>query len=125
MAKEYKENKKLKNDPRITKVGHFIRRTSIDELPQLLNVLKGDMSLVGNRPYLPREKEDMGSFFHDIVKTGPGLTGYWQVSDRKDVSFLHRLKLEQYYSNNRSMSLDIKILFKTVKAVIFGHGAAE
>jgi undecaprenyl-phosphate galactose phosphotransferase len=125
MAKEYKENKKLKNDPRITKVGHFIRRTSIDELPQLLNVLKGDMSLVGNRPYLPREKEDMGSFFHDIVKTRPGLTGYWQVSDRKDVSFLHRLKLEQYYSNNRSMSLDIKILFKTVKAVIFGHGAAE
>ena len=125
MAKEYKENKKLKNDPRITKVGHFIRRTSIDELPQLINVLKGDMSLVGNRPYLPREKKDMGSFYHDIVKTRPGLTGYWQVSDRNDVSFLHRLKLEQYYSNNRSLSLDIKILFKTVKAVIFGHGAAE
>jgi undecaprenyl-phosphate galactose phosphotransferase len=123
MAKEYKENKKLKNDPRITKVGHFIRRTSIDELPQLLNVLKGDMSLVGNRPYLPREKEDMGSFFHDIVKTRPGLTGYWQVSDRKDVSFLHRLKLEQYYSNNRSMSLDIKILFKTVGAVFKRGGA--
>ena len=125
LAKEYKKNKKLKNDPRITKVGHFIRRTSLDELPQLLNVLKGDMSLVGNRPYLPREKEDMGSFFNDIVKTKPGLTGYWQVSDRSDVSFLHRLKLEQYYSNNRSLKLDIKILFKTVKAVIFGHGAAE
>ena len=125
MAKEYKENKKLKNDPRITKIGRFLRRTSLDELPQLINVLKGDMSLVGNRPYLPREKEDMGSFYHDIVKTKPGLTGYWQVSDRKDVSFLHRLKLEQYYSNNRSLSLDIKILFKTVKAVICGHGAAE
>lgn len=125
MAKEYKENKKLKDDPRITKIGRFIRRTSIDELPQLINVLKGDMSLVGNRPYLPREKEDMGSFYHDIVKTKPGLTGYWQVSDRKDVSFLHRLKLEQYYSNNRSLGLDIKILFKTLKAVICGHGAAE
>lgn len=125
LAKEYKENKKLKDDPRITKIGRLLRRTSIDELPQLINVLKGDMSLVGNRPYLPREKEDMGSFYHDIVKTRPGLTGYWQVSDRKDVSFLHRLKLEQYYSNNRSLGLDIKILFKTVKAVICGHGAAE
>lgn len=125
MAKEYKENKKLKDDPRITKIGRILRRTSLDELPQLINVLKGDMSLVGNRPYLPREKEDMGSFYHDIVKTKPGLTGYWQVSDRKDVSFLHRLKLEQYYSNNRSLGLDIKILFKTLKAVICGHGAAE
>ena len=125
MAKEYKENKKLKDDPRVTKIGRILRRTSLDELPQLINVLKGDMSLVGNRPYLPREKEDMGSFYHDIVKTKPGLTGYWQVSDRKDVSFLHRLKLEQYYSNNRSLGLDIKILFKTLKAVICGHGAAE
>lgn len=123
--KEYKKYKKLKKDPRITKVGEFIRKTSLDEFPQFINVLKGDMSLVGPRPYLPREKEDMGSFFNDIVKTKPGLTGYWQVSDRSDVTFLHRLKLEQYYSNNRSLKLDIKILFKTVKAVIFGHGAAE
>ena len=124
LAKEYKENKKLKDDPRITKVGKFIRRYSIDELPQLLNVLKGDMSLIGNRPYLPREKDDMGKYFDDIVKTKPGITGYWQVSGRSDVSFKERLKLEQYYSNNCGLRMDIKILFKTFGAVI-GHKGAE
>ncbi len=124
-AKEYKENKKLKNDPRITKIGKFIRRFSIDELPQLINVLKGDMSLVGNRPYLPREKEDMGKYFDEIVKTKPGITGYWQVSGRADVSFANRLKLEKYYSNNRSLGLDIKIVFKTFGAIFGGHGAAD
>ena len=125
LNEEYKKNKKLKNDPRITKIGKIIRRTSIDELPQLLNVLKGDMTLIGNRPYLPREKKDMGDYFYDIVKTKPGLTGYWQVSGRKDVSFQNRLKLEKYYSNNRSLKLDIKIFFKTFGAIIGGHGAAE
>lgn len=125
IAKEYKINKKLKDDPRITKIGKILRRTSIDELPQLLNVLKGDMSLIGNRPYLPREKEDMGKYFDDIVKTKPGITGYWQVSGRKDVTFENRLKLESFYSNNYSIGLDIKIFFKTFKAVFGGHGAAE
>lgn len=124
-AKEYKINKKLKNDPRITKVGKILRRTSVDELPQLLNVLKGDMSLIGNRPYLPREKEDMGKYFDEIVKTKPGITGYWQVSGRKNVTFENRLKLESYYSNNYSIGLDIKIFFKTFSAVFGGHGAAE
>lgn len=123
LAKEYKENKKLKDDPRITKVGKFIRRYSIDELPQLLNVLKGDMSLIGNRPYLPREKDDMGKYFDDIVKTKPGITGYWQVSGRNDVSFKQRLKLEQYYSNNCGLRMDIKIFFKTFKTVFGGKGA--
>lgn len=120
IAKEYAENKKLKDDPRITKVGKFIRRYSIDELPQLINVLKGDMTLVGNRPYLPREKEDMGKYFNDIVKTKPGITGYWQVSGRSDVSFKQRLKLEQYYSKNCGLRMDISIFFKTFSAV-FGH----
>ncbi|MDE5889312.1 MAG: sugar transferase [Bacilli bacterium] len=124
VAKEYKINKKLKNDPRITKVGHFIRKTSIDELPQLLNVLKGDMSLIGNRPYLPREKEDMGKYYEDIIKTKPGITGYWQVSGRSDVSFKERLKLEQYYSLHYGLRMDIKIFFKTFGAV-FGHKGAE
>ena len=124
MAKEYKENKKLKDDPRITKVGKFIRRYSIDELPQLLNVLKGDMSLIGNRPYLPREKEDMGKYYNDIIKTKPGITGYWQVSGRSDISFKGRLKLEQYYSNHCGLRMDIKIFFKTFSAV-FGHKGAE
>ena len=122
-AKEYKENKKLKNDPRITKVGKLIRRTSLDELPQLLNVLIGNMSLIGNRPYLPREKEDMGKYYDDIVKTKPGITGYWQVSGRSDVSFKRRLELESYYSNHCSIWMDIKIFFQTFRAVIFGHGA--
>lgn len=123
MAKEYKENKKLKEDPRITKVGKFIRKTSIDELPQLINILKGEMSLIGNRPYLPREKEDMGLYYWEIIKTKPGLTGYWQVSGRSETTFAERLDLEKYYSNNRSLALDIKIFFKTFIVVLFGKGA--
>lgn len=123
VAEEYAKNKKLKDDPRITKAGNFIRKTSIDELPQLINVLKGDMSLVGNRPYLPREKKDMGKYFNDIVKTKPGITGYWQVSGRNDVSFKKRLELEKYYSNNATLMLDVKILFKTVGVVLGMKGA--
>lgn len=122
---EYDKNKKLKDDPRITKVGKIIRRLSIDELPQLFNVLKGDMSVIGNRPYLPREKADMGEYFDEIVKSKPGITGYWQTSGRDDVTFATRLKLESYYSNHQSLKLDIKIFFKTFKAVFGGHGAAE
>ncbi len=122
---EYDKNKKLKNDPRITRIGKIIRRLSIDELPQLFNVLKGDMSMIGNRPYLPREKEDMGKYFDDIVKTKPGITGYWQTSGRADVTFKNRLKLESYYSNHRSLKLDVKIFFKTFSAVFGGHGAEE
>lgn len=122
-AAEYKIHKKLKNDPRITKIGKILRKTSIDELPQLINVFLGDMSLIGNRPYLPREKEDMGEYFDEIVKSKPGLTGYWQVSGRSDTTFANRLNLESYYSNHMSLWMDIKIFFKTFGAVIFGHGA--
>ena len=120
LAIEYRKNKKIKNDPRITKIGRFIRNSSLDELPQILNILKNDMSLIGNRPYLPREKEDMGEYYFDIIKTKPGLTGYWQVNGRSDVSFESRLKLEQYYSNNCSLVMDIKIFFKTFLVVIKG-----
>ncbi len=120
---EYDKNKKLKNDPRVTKIGKIIRKTSIDELPQLLNVLKGDMSLIGNRPYLPREKEDMGKYYKEIIKTKPGITGYWQVSGRSNISFEKRCKLESYYSNNYSLPLDIKIFFLTFYAVFKGNGA--
>ena len=121
--KEYKLNKKLKNDPRITKMGKILRKTSLDELPQFINVLKGDMSLIGNRPYLPREKDDMGTYFDTIVKTKPGLTGYWQVNGRSNTTFEERLKLEEYYSNHASLKMDIKILFKTVYVVLFHKGA--
>ena len=120
---EYKLNKKLENDPRITKIGKFIRKTSIDELPQLINVLKGDMSLIGNRPYLPREKEDMGLYFNDVLKTKPGLTGYWQVSGRSETTFNERLQLEKYYSNHASLKMDIKIFFKTFGVVLLHKGS--
>lgn len=123
LAKEYRINKKLRNDPRITKIGRIIRRLSVDELPQIINILKGDMSFIGNRPYLPREIDDMGQYYDDIVKTKPGLTGYWQVSGRSDVTFDYRLKLEKYYSNYCGLKMDIKIFFKTFKAVFGGKGA--
>ena len=122
-AEEYKKNKKFKNDPRITKVGKVIRKLSIDELPQLINVLKGDMSVIGNRPYLPREKEDMEEYYDDIIKKKPGITGYWQVNGRSKTTFKERLDLERYYSKNYSLLLDIKIFFKTFKVVLFGKDA--
>ena len=123
MAEEYKLNKKLKKDPRITKVGAILRKTSLDELPQVINILKGDMAVIGNRPYLPREKEDMGEYFDDIVSTKPGLTGLWQTAGRQKTTFAHRLLFESWYSRNMTMWLDIRIFFATFKAVIFGHGA--
>lgn len=122
-AKEYKKNKKLKHDPRITKIGKIIRKLSIDELPQLINVLKGDMSIIGNRPYLPREKEDMAEYYESIIKTKPGITGYWQVNGRSNTTFKERLELEKYYSENYSLLLDIKIFLKTFKVVLFGKDA--
>ncbi len=122
-TREYKLNKKAKNDPRISKVGKVIRKLSIDELPQVINILKGDMSLIGNRPYLPREKKDMGKYYKDIIKTKPGLTGYWQVNGRSDTTFNERLKLESYYSKHCGLKMDIKIFFKTFKVVLFKDGA--
>ena len=121
--KEYTLTKKLKDDPRITKLGKFLRKTSIDELPQLINIFKGDMSLIGNRPYLPREKDDMTIYYNDIVKTKPGLTGYWQVELRSEGTFEDRLKLEKYYSNHAGLRMDIKIFFKTFKVVLCGKNA--
>ena len=123
LREEYKINKKLDNDPRITKMGQLLRKTSLDELPQLFNVLKGDMSLIGNRPYLPREKDDMKYYYKSIVKTKPGLTGYWQVNGRSNTTFKERLKLEKYYSNNCSLWLDIKIFFKTFVVVLLHKGS--
>ena len=117
LAKEYRRMKKFHDDPRITKVGRFIRRTSIDELPQLINIFMGDMSFIGNRPYLPREKKDMGEYYDEIVKTKPGLTGFWQSSLRSRGTFLDRLKMEKYYSNNYSLKFDISIFFKTLSTL--------
>ena len=121
--KEYKKNKKLKNDPRITKVGNIIRRLSIDELPQLINILKGEMTLIGPRPYLYREKKDMGEYYEKIISVKPGLTGLWQVSGRSDISFNTRLKLDKEYIENQSIKNDIKIFFKTFGVILKKEGA--
>ena len=121
--KEYKEYKKLKNDPRVTKVGNFIRKTSLDEFPQFINVLKGNMSLVGPRPYLPREKQEMGEYYDCIIRSKPGITGYWQIAGRSDVSFEERLKMDYKYDKNKSLKTDLKVLIKTVTNVIKKEGA--
>lgn len=123
MAQEYSINKKLKDDPRVTKIGKIIRKLSIDEFPQFINVLLGDMSLIGNRPYLPREQKDMGKYYEDIIKTKPGLTGFWQVSGRSNTTFEERLKLEKEYSDKAGLRLDLTIFFKTFSTVLFGKGA--
>ena len=115
---EYKKYKKLKNDPRLTKPGKLIRKLSIDEMPQFIHVLSGKMSLVGNRPYLPREKEDMGEYFDEIVSVKPGVTGYWQVSGRNDTTFEERLELEREYAKKACLKLDTKIFFKTFAVVL-------
>ena len=110
---------KMKNDPRITKVGKFIRKTSIDELPQLLNILKGDMTLVGPRPSLPREVEKFESWMLKRLEVKPGLTCYWQVSGRNNIDFYEWMKLDLKYVNDMGFWLDIKLIFKTV-TVLFG-----
>ena len=121
--KEYKKYKKLKHDPRVTKVGEFIRKTSLDEFPQFINVLKGDMSLVGPRPYLEREKEDMNGYYKYITTFKPGLTGLWQISGRSDVDFATRIDLDMQYYYNHSLKGDIKILFKTAMKLVKREGA--
>jgi undecaprenyl-phosphate galactose phosphotransferase len=123
-AAEWKEYAKLRDyDPRVTKAGIWMRKYSLDELPQILNVIKGDMSLVGPRPYLPREKEDIGEELSTITMSMPGITGYWQVSGRNDVSFQERVTMDAWYVRNWSVWLDIMYLAKTFTAVIFGKGA--
>ena len=121
--KEYKKYKKLKHDPRVTKVGEFIRKTSLDEFPQFINVLKGDMSLVGPRPYLEREKEDMNGYYKYITTCKPGLTGLWQISGRSNVDFATRIDLDMQYYYNHSLKVDIKILFKTAMKLVKREGA--
>ena len=120
---EYKVYKKLRDDPRVTRVGDFIRKTSLDEFPQFINVLKGQMSLVGPRPYLPREIEDMGDYYSYIIKNKPGVTGYWQVRGRNDITFNERLKMDMDYYNNANILLDLKLILKTVEKVVKKEGA--
>ena len=121
--KEYEIYKKIKNDPRITKVGKFLRKTSIDEMPQFINVIKGEMSLVGPRPYIPTEIRDMGIYYDYIIKMKPGITGPWQCGGRSLLTFKDRLDMDFHYYNNAHILLDIKILLKTVLKVFKKEGA--
>lgn len=118
MAQEYATMKKLKEDPRITKAGKYLRKSGIDEFPQFINVFKGDMSLVGPRPYLPREKADMKEAYNEIIKVKPGITGMWQTHGRNDLTFEERLELDDYYNHNWSMWLDVTIFIKTLKSML-------
>ncbi|HFK1762459.1 multidrug MFS transporter [Bacillus wiedmannii] len=114
---------KMKDDPRITKIGKFIRKTSIDELPQLLNVLKGDMSLVGPRPPLPREVKEYTAYDKQRLLVTPGCTGLWQVTERNSVGFAEMVELDLEYIRNRNVFYDMKIIFKTIKVLLGSNNA--
>ncbi|MCB2214165.1 undecaprenyl-phosphate galactose phosphotransferase WbaP [bacterium] len=121
-AAEYQQYHKLANDPRVTPIGRFLRRYSLDELPQFINVIKGDMNLIGPRSYLPRELPDMGEHASIILKVQPGITGWWQVMGRNATSFKERLLLDEYYISNWSIWLDLYIVIKTVYVLLSGKG---
>lgn len=131
LLEEYKRSSyKLHNDPRVTKVGKFIRKHSIDEIPQLLNVIRGEMSLVGPRPYYPFElREQQEKFPHtkelvkEVLKVKPGVTGHWQVSGRSEINFDKRIQMDAGYARKRSIIYDILILLKSPLAMITGKGA--
>ncbi|MBM3710707.1 MAG: exopolysaccharide biosynthesis polyprenyl glycosylphosphotransferase, partial [Actinobacteria bacterium] len=114
---------KMKNDPRITRVGRFLRKFSIDELPQIINVLKGELSLVGPRPPLPNEVEKYDEWEAKRMNVKQGITGLWQISGRSDLSFEEMARLDLYYIQNWSIEMDLKIILKTIPAVLFGKGA--
>lgn len=121
--KEYKENYKLINDPRITKVGKFLRKTSLDELPQIINILKGELSIIGPRPVVQEELEKYGDNAAKFLSVTPGLTGYWAANGRSDTTYEQRMEMELFYVDNLSIKLDLKIFFKTILSVIKKEGA--
>lgn len=120
---EWEQTQKLKNDPRVTRIGRFLRKTSLDELPQLINVLKGDMSLVGPRPIVASEIERYGDDYELYIRVSPGITGLWQVSGRNDVSYAERVRLDKHYVCNWSVWLDILIIIRTAPEVLRCSGA--
>ena len=113
----------MKDDPRITRIGKFLRRLSIDELPQIINVLKGELSLVGPRPPIPEEVGKYKEWQKKRLNVKQGITGLWQVSGRSDLSFEEMVRLDLYYIQNWSIGMDIKILLKTITVVLLGRGA--
>jgi lipopolysaccharide/colanic/teichoic acid biosynthesis glycosyltransferase len=120
---EWREMHKLKDDPRVTRVGRLLRRSRLDELPQLISVLRGDMSMVGPRPIVEEEISKYGSVFSLYVQVLPGLTGLWQISGRAHTSYRERTELDTKYMRERTIRMDLLVLLKTVPVVIFGRGA--
>jgi undecaprenyl-phosphate galactose phosphotransferase len=120
---EWNRDFKLKNDPRVTTIGEFLRKTSLDELPQLFNVIKGEMSLVGPRPIIDKEIEKYGEYINDYYLVRPGMTGYWQVSGRSDVDYKERVQMDSWYVRNWSLWQDLVLLVKTIGVVFGGKGA--
>ena len=118
LRQEFEDNFKLKRDPRVTKVGHFLRLTSLDEFPQFWNVLKGDMSVVGPRPLVSEELPRYGCHIDKILTIKPGITGLWQVSGRNDIPYKRRVQIDLYYANFHSMWLDLSVILKTIVVVI-------
>lgn len=123
-VESYEKYHKYINDPRITKVGNLMRRTSLDELPQIINVFKGEMSLIGPRPYMLNEKAKIGSNINMVLAVKPGITGLWQVSGRSDVDFHSRVDIDVYYTRNWNLWMDVVVLIKTIKTVLFREGAS-
>lgn len=121
--KEYLKDRKIDNDPRITKLGGFLRKTSIDEFPQFINILIGNMSLIGPRPVVPDEAENYGKQKAKFLSMRPGLTGYWASNGRNNISYKERIKMELYYIDHCGFLLDIQIIFDTFFAVIKKEGA--
>lgn len=121
--KEYKKNYKLENDPRITRIGKLLRKTSLDELPQIINILKGDLSIIGPRPVVEEELEKYGEQKSKFLSVTPGLTGYWAANGRSDTTYEERIQMELYYVDNISLKMDIKIFFKTFISVLKKEGA--
>jgi lipopolysaccharide/colanic/teichoic acid biosynthesis glycosyltransferase len=122
-CKEWTENQKLKEDPRITRVGRVLRKTSLDELPQFWNILKGDMSIVGPRPIIHEEVMKYRDSYSLYVKTTPGLTGIWQVSGRNKTTYEERVACDAFYVRNWSVWLDVCVMAKTVLVILTGDGA--
>ena len=123
IREEWERDRKLKNDPRITRIGQFLRRTSLDELPQLINVLRGQMSLVGPRTIIAEETVAYGDYIDYYQQVRPGVTGLWQVSGRNELSYDERVQMDVWYVRNWSLELDLIILTKTLVAVLLRKGS--
>ena len=119
LKKEFEENHKLKNDPRITPIGKLLRKTSLDELPQFINVLRGEMSIIGPRPIVKEEKKKYGKYLKKVLLIKPGITGLWQVSGRNNLTYKRRVKLDLIYVENYNLLMDLRILLRTFGVILF------